>query len=139
VLELIAAQPRHGYELIKAIEEGMNGHYVPSPGVIYPTLTYLEETGLVQSEAQSNKKLYSITDEGRAELEANSESVQNVRARMNEVKSRFGGPPAPELRRAMENLRAALQVRLTKGQLTPESLAVITAAIDRAAGEIERS
>ena len=139
VLDLIAEQPRHGYEIIKAIEDLMNGHYTPSPGVIYPTLTYLEETGLIASETQGSKKRYSITDEGRASLEANATAVQAIRARIAEARSRFGAPPAPELMRAMDNLRAALQVRLTKGVLTPESLAMITAALDRAAGEIERS
>jgi DNA-binding PadR family transcriptional regulator len=139
VLDLIAAQPRHGYELIKAIEEMLNGEYAPSPGVIYPTLTYLEETGLVAGEAQATKKLYSLTEEGRAALEANAASVQAVRDRIAAARSRFGGPLAPEIVRAMGNLRAAIQVRVSKGELTGESLAAVTAALDRAAGEIERS
>lgn len=139
VLDLIAAQPRHGYEIIKAIEDEMNGNYTPSPGVIYPTLTYLEETGMVASETQGTKKLYSLTEEGRISLQENAPAVEAVRARISEARARFGGPPAPELMRAMGNLRAALQVRLSKGEMTPESLATITAAIDRAASEIERS
>lgn len=139
VLDLIAVQPRHGYEIIKAIEDMMSGHYSPSPGVIYPTLTYLEETGLIASEAQATKKLYSITDEGRAALEANAAAIQAVRARIEGARMRFGGPPAPEMGRAMDNLRAAIQVRLAKGEISAESLAVITAALDRAASEIERS
>jgi DNA-binding PadR family transcriptional regulator len=139
VLDLIALQPRHGYEIIKAIEEMLNGHYTPSPGVIYPTLTFLEETGLIASEAQATKKLYSLTNEGRAALEANAAAIQAIRARIEETRMRFGGPPAPEMHRAMENLRAAIQVRLAKGELSPESLAAVTAALDRAAGEIERS
>jgi DNA-binding PadR family transcriptional regulator len=139
VLDLIAVQPRHGYEIIKAIEDMMSGHYTPSPGVIYPTLTYLEETGLIASEAQATKKLYSITDEGRAALEANAAAIQAVRARIEGARMRFGGPPAPEMGRAMDNLRAAIQVRLAKGEISAESLAVITAALDRAASEIERS
>jgi DNA-binding PadR family transcriptional regulator len=139
VLDLIAAQPRHGYEIIKAIEEAMNGHYTPSPGVIYPTLTYLEETGMIASEAQATKKLYSITDEGRTALNDNAAAVQSAHARIEGARARFGGPPAPEMHRAMENLRAAIQVRLSKGELSPESLAAVTAALDRAASEIERS
>lgn len=139
VLHLIASQPRHGYEVIKAIEDETGGNYAPSPGVIYPTLTFLEETGLVVSETQGSKKLYSLTGEGKAALEENLQAVETIKARIGEARSRFGGPPAPEMRRAMENLRAAIQVRLSKGELTPESLAKITAAIDRAAGEIERS
>ena len=139
VLDLIAAQPRHGYEIIKAIEDMMNGHYTPSPGVIYPTLTYLEETGLISSEAQGSKKLYSITEEGTKSLEENATAVQAVRERIAEARAHFGGPPAPEMMRAMNHLRAAIQGRLSKGDMTPEALAKFTAALDRAASEIERS
>src|ERR1700678_2981821 len=62
VLDMIATQPRHGYEIIKEIEDMMRGRYAPSPGIVYPTLTFLEETGLIASEAQATKKLYTITD-----------------------------------------------------------------------------
>src|SRR5271166_5238074 len=115
VLDLIAAQPRHGYEIIKAIEEALNGHYTPSPGVIYPTLTLLEETGLISGEAHGAKKLYSLTEEGRAEVESHSADIQAVRDRLANARARFGAVPPPELFRAMDNLRAALQVRLGKG------------------------
>jgi DNA-binding PadR family transcriptional regulator len=138
-LDLIAAQPRHGYEIIKAIEDALSGHYTPSPGVIYPTLTLLEETGLIIGEAQGSKKLYRLTDEGRAEVEAHAADISAARGRLETANARFGGSPAPELHRAMNNLRAAIQVRLAKGQLSAEALGVITAALDRAAGEIERS
>lgn len=139
VLDLIAAQPRHGYEIIKAIEEALNGHYTPSPGVIYPTLTLLEETGLISGEAHGAKKLYSLTEEGRAEVEAHAADIQAVRERIADARARFGAVPPPELFRAMDNLRAALQVRLAKGELSPEAVQAMTAAIDRAAAEIERS
>jgi DNA-binding PadR family transcriptional regulator len=139
ILDLIAAQPRHGYEIIKAIEEMFGGSYAPSPGVVYPTLTYLEETGQITSETQGTKKLYSITEEGRASLDENAEAIQAMRSRIDETRTRFGGSPAPELQRALHNLRSAVQVRLSKGELSPESLAAITAALDRAASEIERS
>ncbi|WP_149109918.1 PadR family transcriptional regulator [Limnoglobus roseus] len=138
-LDLIAAQPRHGYEIIKAIADALSGHYTPSPGVIYPTLTLLEETGLIASEAQGPKKLYRLTDEGKAEVDAHAADIRAAKARLTEANARFGGAPAPELMRAMGNLRAALQVRLGKGPLTREALNAITAALDRAAGEIERS
>jgi len=138
-LDLIAAEPRHGYEIIKAIEDALSGHYAPSPGVIYPTLTLLEETGLIVGETQGSKKLYRLTDEGRAEVTAHAAEIRAARGRLEEAKTRFGGSPAPELHRAMNNLRAALQVRLAKGELSAEALGVITATLDRAAGEIERS
>ncbi|HEY3783287.1 MAG TPA: PadR family transcriptional regulator [Fimbriimonadaceae bacterium] len=139
ILDLLGNQPRHGYEIIKEIEDMVNGQYSPSPGVVYPTLTYLEETGLVASEQQGSKKLYSLTDKGRASLDENKEAFQAIKDRVEHFKARFGGPPAPELLRAFANLRAAIQVRLAKGEISPDSIANITAAIDKAAGDIERS
>ncbi|MEX6506557.1 PadR family transcriptional regulator [Jiella sp. M17.18] len=138
-LDLIAAEPRHGYEIIKAIEEAFGGHYSPSPGVIYPTLTLLEETGLIAGETQGAKKRYSLTHEGRAELDAHAAEVQAVRDRLEAARARFGDAPAPEVMRAMHNVRAALQVRLAKGDVTPETVRAITTALDRAASEIEGS
>lgn len=70
-LALIEQQPRHGYELIKLIEERTSGFYTPSPGVVYPTLTFLEEAGYVTAESEGAKKTYAITDAGRAYLEEN--------------------------------------------------------------------
>jgi DNA-binding PadR family transcriptional regulator len=76
VLALLERNPRHGYDIIKAIEELTGGFYSPSPGVIYPTLTYLEETGHAASTAEGNKKVYSITDAGRSFLDENREGVE---------------------------------------------------------------
>src|SRR5262249_53440562 len=70
-LALIAEQPRHGYEIIKVLEDKTAGWYSPSPGIVYPTLTYLEEAGYVTAQAEGAKKLYAITDEGRAHLDEN--------------------------------------------------------------------
>jgi DNA-binding PadR family transcriptional regulator len=74
-LYLIEEQPRHGYDLIKAIEEKTAGFYSPSPGIVYPALTFLEEAGFVTSVTEGNKKLYTITDEGRAHLGENRDAV----------------------------------------------------------------
>ena len=139
VLQLVGEQPRHGYEIIKAIEEALGGAYSPSPGVIYPTLTLLEETGLVTAETQGAKKLYSLTDEGRRFLETEAPQAAAARERFDEARRRFGAGPPPEVVRAMTNLRHAMQVRLDKGPLAPEALDAITAALDRAAAEVERS
>src|SRR5215471_7770572 len=81
-LVLIAEQPRHGYEIIKVLEEKTAGWYSPSPGIVYPTLTYLEEAGYVTAQAEGAKKLYSITDEGRAHLEENRDFVDAVLERL---------------------------------------------------------
>lgn len=140
LLQLISEKPRHGYELIKAIEEKFGGTYSPSPGVIYPTLTLLEELGYVQPEsAEGTKKLYSITPAGSAFLAANQPQVDAILARMAEASRAYGGGPAPEILRAMQNLKLALSIRLGRGPLEPEQLRTITEAIDRVAAEIERS
>ncbi|SFB42490.1 DNA-binding transcriptional regulator, PadR family [Rhizobium sp. NFR07] len=89
VLALIEKEPRHGYEIIKHIEDMTYGFYAPSPGVIYPTLTYLEEAGYVVSEADGNKKRYAITDEGRAHLEENRSFAATILDRLSELAERI--------------------------------------------------
>src|SRR5271163_1653673 len=87
-LALIAEAPRHGYEIIKLLEEKTADWYSPSPGIVYPTLTYLEEAGYVTASAEGSKKLYTITDEGRAYLEANREIVDAVLDRLTALGER---------------------------------------------------
>ncbi|HUH85415.1 MAG TPA: PadR family transcriptional regulator [Stellaceae bacterium] len=140
LLHLIAEKPRHGYELIKAIEEVFGGMYSPSPGIIYPTLSLLEELGHIRPEAgDGNKKAYAVTDDGTTFLAANRATVEEVLGRMQRVAASFGGGPAPEILRAMQNLRLALRIRLGRGALAPEQLRQITEVLDRAASEVERS
>jgi DNA-binding PadR family transcriptional regulator len=79
-LYLIEQQPRHGYDLIKAIEEKSAGFYTPSPGIVYPALTFLEEAGYVTSQVDGNKKLYTITDAGRSHLSSNREAIESTLA-----------------------------------------------------------
>jgi DNA-binding PadR family transcriptional regulator len=81
-LALIEKEPRHGYDIIKALEERSGGFYSPSPGVVYPTLTYLEEAGHVEATADGNKKIYSITDSGKAHLSENRERVEALLEQM---------------------------------------------------------
>jgi DNA-binding PadR family transcriptional regulator len=89
-LALIAEQPRHGYEIIKVLEDKTAGWYAPSPGIVYPTLTYLEEAGYVTAEASGAKKLYTITEDGRAYLKDNREFVDAVMERLAAVGERAG-------------------------------------------------
>lgn len=77
-LSLLAEAPRHGYDIIKALEERTSGIYSPSPGVVYPTLTFLEEAGYAVSSSEGNKKVFSITEAGRAHLEENREAIDGV-------------------------------------------------------------
>ena len=139
VLALIAERPRHGYEIIKAIEERLAGSYSPSPGVIYPTLTMLEELGHATVEEIGGKKLYSITAEGTAYLDAHKAQVEAALARMATVSAAHGGGPAPQIIRAFENLKLALRLRQSRGPLTEDQLRTISEALDAAAVAIERS
>lgn len=139
LLAMIAERQRHGYELIKAIEERFGGSYTPSPGVIYPTLAWLDDMGYAAIEAgESGRKLYSITPEGEAFLAANRAAADELLARIGAAGD--GGRhqvPAPVVR-AMENLRLALRLRLRQGPLDPATAERIAAALDAAAREVER-
>src|SRR5919106_322900 len=82
VLALLAEQPRHGYDIIKALEEHSSGAYSPSPGVVYPTLTYLEEAGYVSATSEGSRRVYAITDDGRTHLAANRDIADTILAGM---------------------------------------------------------
>lgn len=140
ILQLIADKPSHGYEIIKAIEDRVAGAYSPSPGVVYPTLTLLGELGQVTvAEGPGTKKLYSITDEGRAALEQNRPAVQSIFARMAEILAAYGDGPPPQVIRAAVNLRTALRLKLGRGKLTDAQVAAIATILDAAATAIEAS
>jgi DNA-binding PadR family transcriptional regulator len=138
LLDLIAEKPRHGYELIKAIEEKFGGAYSPSPGIIYPMLTLFEETGLATVATEGTRKLYSITEEGKKELEENRGAVDEMLHRMSAIGS--AARPIerdPQIMRAIQNFRMALSMRA--GNLTPEQRSRIIEVIDNAAREIEKA
>lgn len=140
ILALIAEKPRHGYELIKDIEDRFGGAYAPSPGVVYPLLTMLEELGQVSLESSAGgKKLYAITDDGRAALGERQADVDALFARMAAVRERFGAARAPQIQRATENLRLALRLRLERGDVNEDAAQKIAAAIDACAQAIERT
>jgi DNA-binding PadR family transcriptional regulator len=140
ILHLIEEKPRHGYEIIKAIEDQVAGAYSPSPGVIYPTLTLLEELGYVTvSAGDGAKKLHQITDEGRAFLAANRPAVDALLARMAEARHTRGDGPAPQILRAMENLKLALRLRLSRGPLSEDQINAVAALLDVAATGVEQT
>lgn len=140
ILRLIAEKPRYGYELIKAIEEQLGGAYSPSPGVVYPTLTMLEELGYATvSASEGGKKLYAITPEGSAFLEANRAAIDAIFARIAAVNEAQGGGPAPQILRAVQNLRLALRMRIARGPLSDEQIKTIVGVLDAAAVDVERS
>ena len=138
ILALIAEAPRHGYELIREIEARLGGAYAPSPGVVYPTLTMLEELGLVTAQAtEGNKRQYTVTDAGTAHLAENQATVDGIFARISEAGG--SGDFSPRILRAMANLRFALKLRMGRGGLDETQAGKIAAALDAAALEIERS
>jgi DNA-binding PadR family transcriptional regulator len=89
LLHLLQENPRHGYELIKELESRTSGYYTPSPGVIYPALTYLEEIGFASVEAEGNKKLYRITETGAAFLKENQQTAEAMLSELAEIGRRF--------------------------------------------------
>ena len=154
ILALLSEQPRHGYELIKTFEERSGGFYVPSPGVIYPALTYLEETGQADVEVSGTKKLYRITESGQKRVDDNSELVQATFAKltaigekMARVRQVFGGEDdegrdspfdrdsAGDVHRARHLLRSALRSKFPWNKAEGARIAAI---LERAAADIIR-
>jgi len=147
-LALIAQAPRHGYEIIKLVEEKTADWYSPSPGIVYPTLTFLEEAGYVTVSSEGAKKLYTITDEGRAYLDANRDLADVVldrltaigervnrwrRAERGERGQRRSLPPLLEA--AFDHLRETVGKRL---EGDTEAEAHLVEILARAAGEMQR-
>ncbi len=139
LLKLIADEPRHGYDLIRAIEELTGGEYAPSPGVVYPTLTLLQDMGLIEEAAvEGARKPFHITDEGRAHLEERSEEVDGLLARLGDLKPTEGSTAGPAIGRAVKNLMTALRHRVGRDGLDDDLLHEIAAILDEAAQRIER-
>ncbi|NLH80522.1 MAG: PadR family transcriptional regulator [Phyllobacteriaceae bacterium] len=138
MLAMLAEQPRHGYEIIKAIEDRMGGAYVPSAGVVYPTLTLLEETGQIEvAQSDGAKKLYAITEAGRATLESNRAQVAEMMARMDEAGAARTSERDPRIVRAIENLRLAMRLKLSAGRLDDAQTAALVALLDETTARIE--
>jgi len=138
ILALVADKPSHGYELIRGLEERTGGAYRPSPGVIYPTLSLLEDEGFVrQTGGEGGRKLYEITEAGQEALAGNRAAVDAVFERMGSAAA-SSSASSPKVLRAMENLKTALRLRLSSGPLSEAQIEAVAAAIDKAAGEVER-
>lgn len=139
LLKLIADQPRHGYELIRAVEDLTGGAYVPSPGLVYPTLSMLQEMGQIEEAASSGaRKAFAVTADGREELTAKKEQVEALFARLAqlaEARERTDGGP---VRRAMRNLKTVLIDRLDREDVKAETMHQVAAILDDAAQKIER-
>ncbi|SOZ63390.1 putative transcriptional regulator, PadR-like family [Cupriavidus taiwanensis] len=150
LLSLLEEKPSHGYELIKALETRTNGFYKPSPGVVYPALTYLEEVGYATVDTEGNKKRYQLSETGKAHLAANRERVDGMVARLRHVARKMEwmrramrgeqqpepeqGGWLPELMQARAALKQALVMR---SEASADEQRRIAAILARAVAEIE--
>ena len=139
LLRLIADEPRHGYDLIRAIEDMTGGEYAPSPGVVYPTLTLLQDMELIEeAPGEGPRKAFDATDEGRKHLEERAEEVEALLERLRDLAPREGSGAGPAIGRAVKNLMTALRHRVGRDGIDDELLHEIAAILDEAAQRIER-
>src|SRR6266446_1794265 len=108
ILDLLKDQPRHGYDIIRALEERMRGRYRPSPGSVYPTLQMLEDLGYVTSSQQEGKKVYSITEEGRRYLTEQQPVIDDIRDRISAGWDAAQRPEVSDLMHELQQLGRAL-------------------------------
>jgi DNA-binding PadR family transcriptional regulator len=139
LLKLIADEPRHGYDLIRAVEELTGGEYAPSPGVVYPTLTLLQDMGLIEeAPGEGPRKPFQATEEGRAHLAEREEEIEALFERLRGLAPREEHTAGPAIGRAVKNLMTALRHRVGRNGLDDELLHEIAAILDEAAQRIER-
>ena len=139
LLKLVADEPRHGYDLIRAVEELTGGEYAPSPGVIYPTLTLLQDMGLIEeAPGDGPRKPFQVTEDGRAHLEEKSDEVDGLFERLGDLRPSQHSEGASPIWRAMRNLGVAIRHRVTQGEITEETKFELAALIDELAQKIER-
>jgi DNA-binding PadR family transcriptional regulator len=139
VLNLLAEKPRHGYEIIRELEDRFGGAYSPSPGTVYPTLSLLEDLGYARAtpEEGSNKKVFEITDEGRAYLEENRGTVDDIFSRVDDMGSFMFGPAMAVLGRSFGNLGRAGFRAAMRHQGDEQWLQRAREILERAARDIE--
>ena len=139
VLALLESGPQHGYQLIRQFAEKSGEGYSPSPGVLYPLLTLLQDMGLIAEEpGEGRTRSFALTEAGQAELAANREAAEAALARLAAMAEDAQRTDAAPVRRAMMNLRTAAIHRLRKGGADDETAFAIAALLDEAAQKIER-
>lgn len=135
LLSLIAQEPCHGYDLIRQIEAMFDGAYSPSPGVIYPTLTFLEMNAMIVGDTDGGKKRYSATDAGRLSLGNQAGALEEMRTRIEARKRTLRGQARPpEVHEAVFNLRCALHRH--PGRWNPEEIRRVRDLLNDAAEAI---
>lgn len=139
LLHLVAQQPRHGYDLIRAVGDLAGGEYAPSPGVVYPTLNLLVDEGLIAEEAGDGpRKAFAATAAGSAELTGRTAEVDAIVARLKALGDQRERTDSPPVRRAMGNLHAVLKNRIMVDGFETETAHAIADILDEAARKIER-
>lgn len=139
VLHLISQAPKFSYDIIKDVGAIVGGGYSPSTGTIYPTLNYLEEQQYIHAELNAeDRKQYSITQSGSEHLEAEKSTVEKILCHFDTRKQIHNNEQYVDIKRAMENLKASLRIKIQHSELTPEQVYAIAEKIDQAAVEISR-
>lgn len=137
LLWLIGEKPRHGYELIKAVEQLVGGAYSPSPGSVYPILSLLEDMGQIEAtSSEGSKKLFAITDEGRRVLKDEAASIEGLLSRMRIMARSMGGMrPPEEVFQAVQTLKTAL--KLHQRSWSEDEAKRVSDILNRAIAEIQ--
>lgn len=138
ILRLLEEKPRHGYDIIKEIEERFGGTYAPSPGTVYPTLTMLEDMGYAKGTVEEGgKKIYAITEEGRKHLADNSQAVDSIFERMARFVEGFFDAPMNDVHEGMRRVARAAYSTATRNVRDAQKLRQVREILDRATREIE--
>lgn len=139
ILYLLSSNASHGYELIKAIETLTQGNYTPSPGVIYPTLDYLQEQGFISiSDEENGRRTIAITSQGQRWLEESQAQIAQIQERIRIRNVGYQLRRNPQMKRALENFKAVLDLRVNQEALSAAQLKQIIGIIDRAALDISQ-
>ncbi|MEL4871807.1 PadR family transcriptional regulator [Pantoea agglomerans] len=139
ILDILTRNASHGYELIKEIENMTQGNYTPSPGVIYPTLDYLQDQAFITiKEEENGRKSITITVAGQQWLDENQEQLAHIQARIKARSVGFQLRKNPQMKRALDNFKAVLDLKVNQGDLSDAQLKQIIGVIDRAALEISQ-
>jgi DNA-binding PadR family transcriptional regulator len=137
ILRLLKEKPRHGYEIIKALEEKLAGCYTPSAGTVYPTLQLLEDQGYVRVVEENGKKVYHITPEGEAFLEEHKDAVEDIFDRVRDTVKDFTGGPMGDLHQAFAKVARASYKRAWRYGPGHPAVPKIVEILTRAANDIE--
>lgn len=138
ILDILSRNASHGYELIKEIEALTQGNYSPSPGVIYPTLDLLQDQGLISVEEENGRKKIAITEEGRRLCAESGEQLSQIQTRLQERMVGCELRKNPQMKRALENFKAVLDLKVNQRSISDVQLKKIIGVIDRAAMEISQ-